>query len=299
MIEGCRGWGKQCRGNNPSFPGREHRTRVRDKERDGKWVSQRQNEIQSVCAESSGGCGANYLKQKHLKPLIKQVACTWQAPKGKERGREAAVGGGEWDKEGAGGCPYLLFTERTVCGRRQRESWRKEGAQERKRASREQAVCVVCEGEYIWNPVSGLHSCRQPLHQPLLRCTTWAKGPCSNPGLFPGSVLSCWGWWGSWCRAQTSSITNTRTWYELCLQCRANAPTSRAFTASGTVWRVATSMSWSSAITRATTKHVSNTWSVVWQPSDMLYNDFMLHFIPKWIIGRKRDGWNSFNILII
>lgn len=36
MIEGCRGWGKQCRGNNPSFPGREHRTRVRDKERDGK-----------------------------------------------------------------------------------------------------------------------------------------------------------------------------------------------------------------------------------------------------------------------
>lgn len=173
----------------------------------------------------------------------------------------------------------------------ERESWRKEGAQERKRASREQAVCVACEGEYIWNPVSGLHSCRQPLHQPLLRCTTWAKGPCSNPGLFPGSVLSCWGWWGSWCRAQTSSITNTRTWYELCLQCRANAPTSRAFTASGTVWRVATSMSWSSAITRATTKHVSNTWSVVWQPSDMLYNDFMLHFIPKWIIGRKRDGW--------
>lgn len=32
MIEGCRGCGEQRHGNNPSFPGREYRTRVRDKE---------------------------------------------------------------------------------------------------------------------------------------------------------------------------------------------------------------------------------------------------------------------------
>lgn len=54
----------------------------------------------------------------------------------KERGREAAVGGGERDKEGAGGCPYLLFSVQglLVGGGSGREGERR-GQERGKRAS--------------------------------------------------------------------------------------------------------------------------------------------------------------------
>ena len=63
---------------------------------------------------------------------IKQVACTWQGPKGKERGREAAVGGGEWDKEGAGGCPYMLFSVRRTVMWEEAEGEKEEGKKRKK-----------------------------------------------------------------------------------------------------------------------------------------------------------------------
>lgn len=56
-----------------------------------------------------------------------------------------------------------------------------------------------------------------------------------------------------------------RTWCEPCLQCRMNAHTSLASTASGEAWRGATSMCWSSVITRASMKHVSYTSFIVCQ----------------------------------
>lgn len=64
---------------------------------------------------------------------------------GKERGREAAVGGGERDKEGARGCPYLLFNVRTLCGRRQGGQRESRGDKEKKKGE-EQAG----SNQFVW-----------------------------------------------------------------------------------------------------------------------------------------------------
>lgn len=117
--------------------------------------------------------------------------------------------------------------------------------------------------------LSAVRCCRifsPPLFFSLLLCyTTWAEGTCSTGGFFPGLPLSSWGWWGSWCWVQNSSITGMRRWCVPCLQCRTSALTSRASTASGAAWRGDTSTYWSSVITQASMRHVSNSWVSCWE----------------------------------
>ncbi len=134
------------------------------------------------------------------------------------------------------------------------------------------AVCFVFKETSIHLCECVWVLCRPSLLQPPLLSTPVlhnlrAEGPCSRGGLFPGLLLSFWGWWGCWHGAQSSSIIAMRTWCEPCLQCRVNAPTSLAFTASGAAWRDATSTWWSSVITQASMRHVSNTWFNVGQSS--------------------------------
>lgn len=76
------------------------------------------------------------------------------------------------------GCPCLLFSVRTACGRRQ--SRRKWGDKKRKEQAGSKSVCLVCEDTHIHLKVcvSPSPSPRQPplLTSLLLCCTTMQQG---------------------------------------------------------------------------------------------------------------------------